>query len=146
MIQNQKGRRNVSTFVMVELGLKLEDLFKQKGLENKSVAAKENIEKRQADELNNFVNQDKQNSAKPGLDSYLVRPQHENKTNSFEKLVEKEKTVKQNSAKSLTKNSPVETRKEIANFANTSHDTVMKVKKIKEKTADIKIRYLIPFQ
>ena len=34
MIRNQKGRRNVSTFVMVELGLKLDDLLKQKGLEN----------------------------------------------------------------------------------------------------------------
>jgi hypothetical protein len=28
MIRNQKGRRNVSTFVMVELGLKLEDLLR----------------------------------------------------------------------------------------------------------------------
>jgi len=34
MIRNQKGRRNLSTYVMVELGLKLEDFLKQKGLEN----------------------------------------------------------------------------------------------------------------
>jgi len=101
---------------MVELGFKLEDRLKQKGLENKSVAAKENIEKRQVDELNNCLNQDKQNSAKPVLDSYLVRPQHEiEKTN---------------------------TRGEISKFANTSHGTVDKVKKIKEKAPEKVIQKL----
>jgi hypothetical protein len=77
---------------MVGLGLKLEDLLKQKGTENK--------------EKTHFK--------------------------SFEELVEKEKTVPQISAKPLAMISPTETRKEIANFANTSHDTVMKVKEIKK--------------
>jgi hypothetical protein len=89
VIRNQKGRRNVSIYVMVGLGLKLEERLKQKGLEN-------------------------------------------NITNSFEKLVDKEAEPSQNSAKSLTKNSPVDTREEIASFANTSHDTVSKVKEIKQ--------------
>jgi len=42
-------------------------------LENKSVAAKENIEKRQVEELNNFVNQDMQNSVKPVLGSPSIQ-------------------------------------------------------------------------
>jgi hypothetical protein len=54
IIKNQKGRRNSSTYALVGLGLKLEELFKQKGLENKV-------------------------------------------TNSFEKLVEKEKALPQKS-------------------------------------------------
>ena len=91
MIRNQKGRRNVSTYVMVGLGLKLEELLKQKGLKNKV-------------------------------------------TNSFDKLVEKEKVLPQKSAEPLAKNRPVETRKEIANFANTSYDTVSKVKEIINKS------------
>jgi len=93
MIRNQKGRRNVSTFVMVELGLKLEELLKPKGLEN--------------ERLKSFANQ-----------------------------VEREKDGLQNSANHMAINNPVDTRKEIANFANTSHDTVMKVKKIKEKAPE----------
>jgi hypothetical protein len=82
------GRRNVSTYAMVGLGLKLEDLLKQKGLENKV-------------------------------------------TNSFEKLVDEVTVLPQNSANASAVNSPVDTRNEIANFANTSHDTVDKVKEIK---------------
>jgi hypothetical protein len=85
MIRNQKGRRNVSTYDMVGLGLKLEDLLKQKGLEN--------------EKLKSFANQ-----------------------------VEKEKEGLQNSVNHATINNPVNTQKEIANFANTSHDTVTKVK------------------
>jgi len=55
---------------------------------------------RSVKEVDNFVNSDKQNSAKPSLDSYLVRPPQEiEKTN---------------------------TREEISKFANTSHDTVAK--------------------
>ena len=69
---------------MVGLGLKLEDLLKQKGLEKKV-------------------------------------------TNSFEKLVDEESMLPQNSAKAVSDKNPVDTRKEIANFANTSHDTVDKV-------------------
>lgn len=69
--------------------MKLEDLLKQKGLENKV-------------------------------------------TNSFDKRVEKEKVLLQNSAKPPTTNSQIDSRKEIADFANTSHDTVMKVKEIKK--------------
>jgi hypothetical protein len=69
MIRNQKGRRNVSTFVMVELGLKLEDRLKQKGLENKSAGAILGNIGRSAKEVDNFVTPDKQISAKPTLDS-----------------------------------------------------------------------------
>jgi hypothetical protein len=69
---------------MVGLGLKLEELLKQKGLEN-------------------------------------------NKSCSFDKLVDKE---------TLATNSPIDTRNEIANFSNTSHDTVMKVKEIKKFVPD----------
>jgi hypothetical protein len=87
---------------MVKLGLKLEDPLKQKGLENKSIAAKENIEKRQNEEISNFVNQDKQISAQPDLNSSSIRPPNE---------IEK-----------------INTRDGIANFANTSHDTVDKAK------------------
>ncbi len=78
---------------MVELGLKLEDRLKLKGLEN-------------------------------------------NVTNSFDKLVDKEKVPLQNSAKPPATNSQIDTRKEIADFANTSHDTVAKVKKIIEKAPE----------
>jgi hypothetical protein len=70
---------------MVELGLKLEELLTEKGLENKVTCS--------------FVNE-----------------------------VGKEKPLPQNSAKAPAINNPIDTRKEIANFANTSHDTVMKVK------------------
>jgi hypothetical protein len=76
------------TYAMVGLGLKLEDLLKQEGLENE-------------------------------------------KLRSFENQVKKETEGLQNSANHKTINNPVDTRKEIANFANTSHDTVMKVKEIK---------------
>jgi hypothetical protein len=100
MILNQKGRRNVSTFVMVELGLKLEDRLRLKGLEN-------------------------------------------NVSNSFEKLVDKEPVALEISTKPLvhqadnsTKHNPVDTRKEIATFANTSDNTVAKVKKIIEKAPE----------
>jgi len=56
----------------------------------------------------------------------------ENKvTRSFVNEVDKEKPLCQNSDKPLAKNRPVNTQKEIANFANTSHDTVMKVKELK---------------
>jgi len=81
---------------MVGLGLKLEDLLKQKGLENKVM-------------------------------------------NSFNKLVDKEPLLCQNSDKplqtkkeNLTAKDKIDTKKEIANFANTSHDTVAKVKEIKK--------------
>ena len=92
MIRNQKGRRNVSTYAMVGLGLKLEGLLKQKGLENKSSGGK---------------------------------------VNGAEAINRRE--VLQNSAElSDSKNidipikDQVDARKEIANYANTSHDTVMK--------------------
>jgi hypothetical protein len=87
---------------MVELGLKLEDFLKQKGLENNVTRA-----------------------------------------HSFDNLSENERLPLQNSAKVTDhirelppKNNQVDTRKEIANFANTSHDTVMKVKKIKVKAPE----------
>jgi hypothetical protein len=83
----EKGRRNISTYAMVGLGLKLEELLKKKGLENKV-------------------------------------------TNSFEKLDDKEKVHCQISDKPSSINNKVDSKKEIANFANTSHDTVMKVKEI----------------
>jgi hypothetical protein len=87
---------NVSTYAMTGLGLKLEELLKKKGLENKA-----------------------------------------NKAHSFEKLSNNDPLLLQNSAGATDqeKENPIikdkiDTRKEIANFANTSHDTVMKVKKI----------------
>ena len=99
IIRTQKGRRNASTYVMVGLGLKLEDLLNQKGLENKVT-----------------------------------------KAHSFENLSKNEPLLKQNSAKASdniennwTKHNFVETRKEIANFANTSHDTVAKVRGNKKR-------------
>jgi hypothetical protein len=56
----------------------------------------------------------------------------ENKvTRSFVNEVEKETQLLQNSAEPVAVNRPIDTRKEIANFANTSHDTVMKVKELK---------------
>jgi len=63
---------------------------------------------RSAKEVDNFVNSDKQNSAKPSLDSYLVRPQQglkNNVTNSFDKRVDEEKVPLPTLAKPLvTKN------------------------------------------
>ena len=77
---------------------------------------------RSVKEVDNFVNSDKQNSAKPSLDSYLVRPQHE-----IENLSKNEPLPLQNSAKPLvTKNenstikAKINTREEISKFANTS--------------------------
>lgn len=127
MIRNQKGRRNVSTFVMVVLGLKLGDLLRQKGLKNKSIAAentnfkikeragiknneslKQNSakasddtkENQSSNEINNFVNPDLHNSANMDLGSSQKR----------ELIIpEKKEIVKTN------------TREEIAKFANTSH-------------------------
>jgi len=63
-------------------------------LENKSVAAKENIKKRQIEELNNFVNQDMQNSVKP----VLGRP-------SIQKLIipEKKKLLKKKIKRNITR-------------------------------------------
>lgn len=110
MIKNQRGRRNASTYVMVGLGLKLEELLKKKGKENESNAAKQNIERRQAEELNNFVNQGLQNSANPDLDSRV----NQSIAAPIKKEIEK-----------------INTREGVAKFANTSHDTVNKVKEIK---------------
>jgi hypothetical protein len=73
-------------FFLVELGLKLEDRLKQKGLDN-------------------------------------IKNAH-----SFDKFVEKEKVSCQNSDNLMSKNRQIDTKKEIADFANTSHDTVMKLK------------------
>jgi hypothetical protein len=77
---------------MVGLGLKLEDLVKQKGLENK--------------EKTQFK--------------------------SFGELVDKEKMVSQKSDEPMAIDNPVSTKTELANFANTSYDTVSKVKEIKK--------------
>jgi hypothetical protein len=69
IIRNQFGRRNLVPYVRAELALKLEERLSKKGLENKSIAAKQNIEKRQYDELANSVNHVLPKLAKPDLDS-----------------------------------------------------------------------------
>lgn len=75
---------------MTGLGLKLEELLKQKGLEK-------------------------------------IKEAH-----SFDKLVEIAKLSFPISEKMSSKNNPIDTKKEIAEIANTSYDTVAKVKEIKK--------------
>jgi hypothetical protein len=54
----------------------------------------------------------------------MYHPDENNVTNSFDKLVDKEKVACQNSYKPLAINNPIDSKKEMADFANTSHDTV----------------------
>jgi hypothetical protein len=105
--------------------LKEEDLLKQKGLEN-------NVTKAHSFE-NLSVNErlPLQNSAK-AMDITDENSTKNEKLKSFVNQVDKEKVPLQNSAKPPTTNSQIDSRKEIADFANTSRDTVMKVKEIKK--------------
>jgi len=64
ILQNQLGRRNIPLFVRAELGMKLKQFFKEKGLENK-----QNAGKLHGISDMNSVKEISQNSAKPILES-----------------------------------------------------------------------------
>ncbi|HEY5535390.1 MAG TPA: hypothetical protein VIL99_10720 [Ignavibacteria bacterium] len=76
MIKNQFGRRNLLPYVRAELALKLEGFYKKKALENISADRKQDIEQRQEQELNNFINQTCPNSDKIDLDSLFEETEH----------------------------------------------------------------------
>jgi hypothetical protein len=92
--------------------VKKNGFLRELGLKNKSIAARQNIEKRQLEELNNSVNQVYQNSDKPGLQS---SPVEEPVYIEFE---------------------PVDTLKTIAEETGTSRDTVSKAIKIVKKAPE----------
>lgn len=109
IIKNQFGRRNLSVYDRSVLALKLEDLFKEKAKQNQGTRT------------------DLCQTSDKSLDEPI--------NDSIEKL-ETDKDFLQKSAKSLKEIVPIDTRKEIAKIAGTSHDTIAKVKKIEEKAPE----------
>lgn len=109
MIYNQFGRRNLNAWQRSVLALELEDVFKEKAKENLILSGK------LFGELHNKAN-------------IIESDMQEGWQKSANPL-----------GKQLPKIEPMETRKELAKFANVSHDTISKVKVIESKaTPEVK--------
>ena|GEM_PF-5914197 len=130
-------------YIRAELALKLEGFLNKKGKENESNAARQSIERRQAEQLNNFVNQGCQNSDNLDLDSSINDDPEEETTKEQSRNnyahANRDKWLEEEHCKKLPAINPIkpiDTKRELAQITGVSHDTIERVKTIQGKAPE----------